>query len=163
MKPSIPLLCLALLATVADGATVEVSTDGWTGCGNTNGWTFASLGTNGTMTTESFIESPVLTNMTVFAADIRLKCSSAAPERLLQVVFLRDSAAVCTNVIRNVFRPDRPETQHLEVDRSLRANAVRLSLSGLGTDDWDILSVALTCAVAEPRPERKHGFRITIS
>ena len=163
MKSAVIALCSICFAAVAGGAPVEISTEGWTGSGNTNGWTFASLGTNGTMTTGSFIESPVLTNMTVFAADIRLKCSSATPERLLQVVFLRDSAAVCTNVIRGVFRPDRPETQHLEVDRALRANAVRLSLSGLGTDDWDILSVALTCAVAEPRPERKPGFRITIS
>ena len=143
MKSVIIAVCSICFAAAAGGATVEVPTAGWTDRG--------------------VIESPVLTNRTIFAADIRVKCSSATPERLLQVVFLRDSAAVCTNVIRGVFRPDRPETQHLEVDRALRANAVRLSLSGLGTDDWDILSVALTCAVAEPRPERKHGFRITIS
>ena len=35
---------MALLATVADAATVEISTEGWTGSGNTNGWRFANLG-----------------------------------------------------------------------------------------------------------------------
>lgn len=143
MKSSISFLCLALFAAVASGATVEVSTEGWADSG--------------------VIESPVLTNRTIFAADIRVKCSSATPQRLIQVVFLRDNAAVCTNVICDVFRADRPETQHIEVDRALRANAVRLSLSGKGADTWDILSVALSCAVAEPRPERKPGFRITVS
>ena len=143
MKSVVIVLCSICFAAVASGATVEILTEGWTGSG--------------------VIESPVLTNMTVFAADIRVKCSSATPERLLQVVFLRDNAAVCANVIRDVFRPDRPETQHIEVDRALRANAVRLSLSGKGTDTWDILSVALSCAAVEPRPERKLGFRITVS
>ena len=143
MKRAITCLGLVIFAAVAGGATVEISTSGWSGSG--------------------VIESPILTNMTVFAADIRLKCSSAAPERLLQVVFLRDNDAVCTNVIRDVFRADRLETQHIEVDRALRANAVRLSLSGKGTDTWDILSVALSCAAVEPRPERKPGFRITVS
>ena len=143
MKRAITCLGLALFAAAAGGATVEVSTEGWTGTG--------------------VIESTVLTNMTVFAADIRVKCSCATPERMLQVVFLRDNAAVCTNVVRDVFRADQPETQHIEVDRALRANAVRLSLSGKGTDTWDILSVALSCAVVEPRPEKKPGFRITVS
>lgn len=143
MKHAITILCLALFAAVAGGATVEISTSGWSGSG--------------------VIESPVLTNMTVFAADIRVKCSSATPERLLQVVFLRDNAAVCTNFICDVFRADRPETQHIEVDRALRANAVRLSLSGKGTDTWDILSVALSCAEVKPQPEKKPGFRITVS
>ena len=143
MKTAFIFLCLACFAAAAGGATVEVSTEGWAGSG--------------------VIESTVLTNMTVFAADIRVKCSSATPERLLQVVFLRGNAVVCTNVIRDVFRADRPETQHIEVDRALRANAVRLSLSGKGSDTWDILSVALSCAAVEPRPEKKPGFRITVS
>ena len=143
MKSVVIALCSICFAAAAGGATVEVSTEGWSDSG--------------------VIESPVLTNRTIFAADIRVKCSSATPERLLQVVFLRDNAAVCTNVIRDVFRADRLETQHIEVDRALRANAVRLSLSGKGTDTWDILSVALSCAAVEPRPERKPGFRITVS
>ena len=143
MKSVVIVLCSICFAAVADGATVEVSTEGWADSG--------------------VIESPVLTNRTIFAADIRVKCSSATPERLLQVVFLRDNAAVCTNVICDVFRADRPETQHIEVDRSLRANAVRLSLSGKGADTWDILSVALSCAEVKPQSEKKPGFRITVS
>ena len=143
MKRAITTLCLILFAAVASGATVEVSTEGWTGSG--------------------VIVSPILTNMTVFAADIRVKCSSTTPERQLQVVFLRDNAAVCTNVIRNVFRADRPETQHIEVDRALQANAVRLSLAGKGPDIWDVISLALFCAVVEPHPENNPGFRITVS
>ena len=143
MKSVVIALCSICFAAAAGGATVEVSTAGWTDSG--------------------VIESPVLTNRTIFAADIRVKCSSATPERLLQVVFLRDNAAVCTNVICDVFRADRPETQHIEVDRSLRANAVRLSLSGKGADTWDILSVALSCAEVKPQPKKKPGFRITVS
>ena len=143
MKTVFIVLCLACFAAAADGATVEISTEGWTGSG--------------------IIVSPILTNMTVFAADIRVKCSSTTPERQLQVVFLRDNAAVCTNVIRNVFRADRPETQHIEVDRALQANAVRLSLAGKGPDIWDVISLALFCAVVEPHPENNPGFRITVS
>ena len=44
MKRAITILCLALFAAATDGATVEISTEGWTGSGITNGWSFANLG-----------------------------------------------------------------------------------------------------------------------
>ena len=60
MKRAITTLCLILFAAVASGATVEISTCGWTGSGVTNGWSFANLGEDGAMGAKSVIESPKL-------------------------------------------------------------------------------------------------------
>ena len=86
-------LCMALFASVAGGATVEILTEGWTGSGNTNGWKFANLGSDGAMGAESFIESPKWTDADILSAMVSVRCSTNQPDRIPQITFCYDEVA----------------------------------------------------------------------
>ena len=83
MKRAITTLCLILFAAVASGATVEVSTEGWTGSGVTNGWTFANLGEPfaagaARLGDGAWIASPTWPRASVLSATVTVECLQPA-------------------------------------------------------------------------------------
>lgn len=158
-------LCLALFASVAGGATVEISTDGWTGSGKTNGWTFANLGTDGAMTTGSFINSPIWPEAIVLCAAVTLACSTNAPTRFLQIKFLYDDENPIKPVkFDAVTLANTPETQMIYADPTRNARGIELSMSAGDTGAWSVrkISLAYGGSLAGSRTNPPQGFAVSV-
>ena len=149
MKRAITCLGMALLATVADGATVEISTEGWTGSGNTNGWRFANLGeplANGAarLGYGAWIASPRWPKASVLSATVAVECSTNAPDRFLQIAFLYDDGQPVKPIrFSAVSRADTTEIQTYDANPSRSARGIRLSSGDGSCGDWGISEIAL--------------------
>ena len=155
MKRAITCLGLALFAAAAGGATVEISTEGWTDSGCTNGWRFANLGADGTTDTGRVIESPRFDQQAIVELTVMLQCSSVTPASRMSYVLLRNGKAVSAQKpFSTVAFADRPERQSFAVRPELRANAVRIFCA----DGWSVASVSILTR-ASPSP----GFALLIS
>ena len=160
MKRAITCLGLALFAAVADGATVEISTEGWTGSGNTNGWTFANLGTDGAMGAGSFIESPKWTDADILSAMVNVRCSTNQPDRIPKITFCYDDTLTSRAIRLNpVTKEDRLDSQAFDTNPDRHAKGLRLELAETGTAVWIVHSIVLDYEgslekiAPEPEPE----------
>ena len=165
MKSAVIALCSICFAAAADGATVEISTDGWTGSGNTNGWKFANLGTDGAMTTGSFINSPIWPEAIVLCAAVTLACSTNAPTRFLQIKFLYDDENPIKPVkFDAVTLADTPETQMIYADPTRSARGIELTLSAGDTGAWSVrkISLAYGGSLAGSRTNPPQGFAVSV-
>ena len=149
MKRAITTLCLILFAAVASGATVEISTSGWTGSGVTNGWSFANLGepfADGAakMGDGAWIASPRWPRASVLSATVTVECSTNAPDRFPQITFLYDDGQPAKPIrFSAVSRADTAEVQTYDANPSRSARGIKIS-SGTGTcGDWGISEIAL--------------------
>ena len=136
--------CMALFASVAGGATVEISTEGWTGSGVTNGWKFANLGTDGAMDAESYIESPKWTDADILSAMVNVRCSTNQPDRIPQITFCYDDALTAKMIRLNpVAKEGRWESQAFDTNPDRHAKGLRLALAETGTAVWIVHSIVL--------------------
>ena len=149
MKRAITILCMALFAAVASGATVEISTEGWTGSGVTNGWSFANLGepfADGAarLGDGAWIASPRWPRASVLSATVTVECSTNAPDRFPQITFLYDDGQPAKPIrFSAVSRADTAEVQTYDANPSRSARGIKIS-SGTGTcGDWGIFEMAL--------------------
>ena len=149
MKSSISFLCLALFAAVAGGATVEISTSGWSGSGITNGWRFANLGeplADGAarLGNGAWIASPRWPKASVLSATVAVECSTNAPDRFLQIAFLYDDGQPVKPIrFSAVSRADTTEIQTYDANPSRSARGIRLSYGDGSCGDWGISEIAL--------------------
>lgn len=153
-------LCLALFASVAGGATVEISTEGWTGSGNTNGWKFANLGSDGAMGAGSFIESPRWTDADILSAMVNVRCSTNQPDRIPQITFCYDDSQTARAIRLNpVTKEVRLDSQAFDTNPDRHAKGLRLALAETGTAVWIVRSIVLDYEgslekiAPEPEPE----------
>ena len=155
MKRAITTLCLILFAAVASGATVEISTEGWTDSGVTNGWSFANLGEDGAMGAKSVIESPKLEQQAIAELTVTLQCSPGMPAVNISYALLRNGKVVAPpKSVWPVAFANRRENQSMSVNPELRANAVRI----FGADGWCVSSIQL-----QTRPCPQPGLILRIS
>lgn len=136
--------CMALFAAAAGGATVEILTEGWLGSGNTNGWKFANLGSDGAMGAGSFIESPKWTDADILSAMVNVRCSTNQPDRIPQITFCYDDSQTARAIRLNpVTKEDRWERQAFDTNPDRHAKGLRLALAGTGTAVWIVRSIVL--------------------
>ena len=155
MKRAITTLCLILFAAVASGATVEISTEGWTDSGVMNGWSFANLGEDGAMGAKSVIESPKLEQQAIAELTLTLQCSTVMPAVNISYALLRNGKVVAPpKSVWPVAFANRRENQSMSVNPELRANAVRI----FGADGWCVSSIQL-----QRRPCPQPGLILRIS
>ena len=165
MKRNAILCCAALLAGLTGGATVEVSTMGWTGSGTTNGWSFGKLGTplaDGAARLDdgAWIASPTWPEIDILSVTVRCECTATTPDRSPQATILRDGVAVDgPNDLGLPFFANRAELMTLHVQQETQANGIGIDLPGDGLSCWGILSVVLaTVPTSRPKPpQRKNG------
>jgi len=162
------------ITTAASGETITIETIGWAGSGETNGWQYVSLDSPfsdgaARFAADSRIESPRWAGADILNVEVRLRCSTNAPDRFLQICFLRDGDIVSGPIrFDAVFAADRPESQTLPVGRTLHANSIALSLSDGSVGDWGVYEVRLETADTtyvppiEDDPKRKTGFAVII-
>ena len=172
MKRAITTLCLILFAAVASGATVEISTEGWTGSGVTNGWSFANLGepfANGAarLGDGAWIASPTWPEIDILSVTICYECPVTTPDRSPQVTLLRDGATVDGPIELGLpFFANRAERTTIRVQQETQANGIVLDLPGDGLSCWGILSVVLaTVPTSRPKPPRRkngRGFAVVV-
>ena len=158
-------LCMALFAAVAGGATVEISTEGWTGSGNTNGWKFANLGTDGTMGAASYIVSPKWTDADILSAMVNVRCSTNQPDRIPQLTFCYDDALTAKAIRLNpVAKEGRWESQAFDTNPDRHAKGLRLALAETGTAIWNVRSIVLDYegSLDSIEPDPAPGFVIFI-
>ena len=141
--------CMVLFAAATDGATVEVSTEGWTDSGVINGWSFANLGepfADGAakMGDGTWIASPTWPRASVLSATVTVECSTNAPDRFPQITFLYDDGQPAKPIrFSTVSRADTAEVQTYDANPSRSARGIKIS-SGTGTcGDWGIFKMAL--------------------
>ena len=155
MKTVFIVLCLACFVAAADGATVEISTSGWSGSGSTNGWRFANLGEDGAMGANSVIESPKLEQQAIAELTLTLQCSTVMPAANISYALLRNGKVVAPpKSVWPVAFANRRESQSMSVNPELRANAVRI----FGADGWCVSSIRL-----QTRPCPQPGLILRIS
>ena len=157
--------CMALFAAVAGGATVEISTEGWTGCGNTNGWKFANLGSGGAMGAGSFFQSPKWTDADILSAMVRVRCSTNQPDRTPKITFFYDDALTTKAIRLNpVTKDGRWESQAFDTNPSRHARGLRLALAETGTAIWNVRSIVLDYegSLDSIEPDPAPGFVIFI-
>ena len=172
MKRAITILCMALFAAVASGATVEISTCGWTGSGVTNGWSFANLGepfADGAakMGDGAWIASPTWPEIDILSVTICYECPVTTPDRSPQVTLLRDGATVDGPIELGLpFFANRAERTTIRAQQETQANGIVLDLPGDGLSCWGILSVVLaTVPTSRPKPPRREngrGFAVVV-
>ena len=144
MKSPVSFLCTVLFATVAGGATVEISTEGLTGSGNSNGWKFANLGSDGAMGAGSFFQSPKWTDADILSAMVNVRCSTNQPDRIPQLTFCYDDALTTKAIRLNpVAKEGRWESQAFDTNPDRHAKGLRLALAETGTAVWAVRSIVL--------------------
>ena len=160
MKSVVIVLCSICFAAAAGGATVEILTEGWTGCGNTNGWKFANLGSDGAMGAGSFIESPKWTDADILSAMVNVRCSTNQPDRIPQITFCYDDTLTSRAIRLNpVTKEDRLDSQAFDTNPDRHAKGLRLALAETGTAVWIVRSIVLDYEgslekiAPEPEPE----------
>jgi len=147
------------------GETLSVETLGWSGYGETNGWRYVSLDSPfsdgaARFAAGSRIVSPVWRSLDVLSAEMKLRCSTNAPNRFLTISFLQNGNVVSGPVkFDAVFAADRSEVQTLPVSRARHANRIALSLPDGSVGDWGVYEVRVTVA---PTTRAKPGFGVVI-
>jgi len=168
-----------LLCAAAHGAVRhEVTTDGWTGSGETNSWQFADLAVpyrqDGQSVAIQFAKggatviSPDYPDVLV-AVELQLR-SSVNPLRQLTLTPLRNGTALGTSVELEPPNAERPTVRAVTIARRLGANGIRLELGAGSSGNWGLYGLALICAkaneVAEPfaledRTDGSHTLKAT--
>ena len=165
MKSPVSFLCTVLFAAAAGGATVEILTEGWTGSGNTNGWKFANLGSDGAMGAGSFIESPKWTDADILSAMVYVRCSTNQPDRTPKITFCYDDALTAKAIRLNpVTKEGRWESQAFDTNPDRHAKGLRLALAENGTAVWTVRSIVLDYegSLETMKPDHVPGFVISI-
>lgn len=163
-------LCLALFASVAGGATVEILTEGWTGSGARKKWSFRELdatspGNAARFKSDSRINSPIWPEAIVLSAAVLLACSTNAPTRWLQIKFLyEDKKPIRPVKFDAITVADSPETQMIYADQTRSARGIELTLSDGDIGEWRVSKISLACSgsLAGSRTNPPQGFALII-
>ena len=162
--------CMALFASVAGGATVEILTEGWTGSGVRKKWNFRELdatppSSGARFKPESRINSPIWPEAIVLSAAVVLACSTNAPTRFLQLKFLYDDdKANHPMKFDAVTVADTPETQMIYANPTRNARGIELTMSAGDTGAWSVrkISLAYGGSLAGSRTNPPQGFALLI-
>ena len=170
MKRAITCLGLALFAAAAGGATVEISTEGWTGSGVRKKWSFRELdatspGGAARFKPGSRINSPIWPEAVVLCAAVTLACSTNAPARWLQIKFLyEDKKPIRPVKFDAITVADSPETQMIYADQTRSARGIELTMSDGDIGEWSVSKISLACSgsLAGSRTNPPQGFALII-
>ena len=161
MNSAVIALGMALFAAAAGGATVEILTEGWTGSGNTNGWKFANLGSDGAMDAGSYIESPKWTDADILSAMVNVRCSTNQPDRIPQITFCYDDSQTARAIRLNpVTKEGCWESQAFDANPDRHAKGLLLALAETGTTVWIVRSIVLDYEGSLARADPSPGFII---
>lgn len=159
MRPVLTALFVLAASALPAAGTLTVDTRGWTGTGETNGWTYSQLDTPyadqaAKFRIDTLLASPVWPDVDITGITVDLRCSStAADAKKLQITLLHDGRPVSQPVLtQSVTKEAKRESQSFPVDRALHANGFSLSLSGSGnTGVWGVYAVMVE-SVGSLRP-----------